>query len=82
MMIPKLHYLSQGNSYKEHIEHIQKACSSGSELVQLQLDNTSEKKYLKLAEEAREITAHFQTRLIVENHYKIAKAISRWRMFN
>ncbi|MEZ7893626.1 MAG: thiamine phosphate synthase, partial [Polaribacter sp.] len=26
-MIPKLHYISQGNSPKEHIENIQKACS-------------------------------------------------------
>ncbi len=75
MIIPKLHYISQGNSHKEHLENIQKACSSGSELVQLQLNTTSEKKYLKLAEEAREITAHFQTRLIIEKHYKIAKAI-------
>ena len=33
------------------------------------------KKNLKLAKEAREITSHFQTRLIINEHYKIAKAI-------
>lgn len=75
MIIPKLHYISQGNSTKEHLENIQKACSSGAELVQLHLKDSSEKKYLKAAEEAREITAHFQTRLIITNYYKIAKAI-------
>jgi len=75
MIIPKLHYISQGNSPKEHIENIQKACSSGAELVQLRLKNVSEKKLLKLAKEAREITAHFQTRLIINDHYKIAKEI-------
>jgi thiamine-phosphate pyrophosphorylase len=74
-MIPKLHYLSQGNSPKEHLENIQKACSSGAELVQLRLKNISEKKYLKLAQEAREITTHFQTRLLINGDYKIAKTI-------
>jgi len=74
-MIPKLHYISQGNSPKEHLENIQKACSSGAELVQLQLENISDKKYLKIATTAREITGHFQTRLIINGHYKIAKEV-------
>jgi len=75
IIIPKLHYISQGNSPKEHLENIQKACSAGSELVQLHLKNVSEKKYLKIATAAREITAHFQTRLIINEDYKIAKDI-------
>ena len=75
MIIPKLHYRSQGSSPKEHLENIQKACTSGAELVQLRLKNISEKKLLKLAEEAREITAHFQTRIIINDYYKIAKTI-------
>ncbi|WP_111707713.1 thiamine phosphate synthase [Lutibacter citreus] len=75
MMIPKLHYISQGSSKKEHLENIQKACSSGVELVQIGLKNISEKKYLKFANEAKEITAHFQTRLILNAYYKIAKEI-------
>jgi thiamine-phosphate pyrophosphorylase len=75
MIIPKLHYISQGSSPKEHLENIQKACTSGAELVQLHLKNISEKKLLKLATEAREITSHFQTRLIINADYKIAKII-------
>ena len=75
MIIPKLHYISQGNSPKEHLENIQKACTSGTELVQLRVKNISEKKFLKLATAAREITSHFQTRLLINDHYKIAKAI-------
>lgn len=74
-MIPKLHYISQGSFPKEHLENIQKACTSGAELVQLVLKDVSEKKFLKLANEAREITSHFQTRLIINDHYKIAKAV-------
>lgn len=75
MIIPKLHYISQGNSPKEHLENIQKACTSGAELVQLRLKNVSVKKLIKLAKEAREITSHFQTRLIINDHYKIAKEV-------
>ena len=71
MIIPKLHYIPKGNSPKEVLENIQKACTSGIELVQLGLENVSEKKFLKIAEEAREITSHFQTRLIIENQFKI-----------
>ncbi len=74
-MIPKLHYISQGNSAKEHLENIQKACTSGVELVQLGLKNVSEKELLKLAKEAREITSHYQTRLIINDHHKIAKEV-------
>ncbi|GAA4234132.1 thiamine phosphate synthase [Postechiella marina] len=75
MIIPKLHYISQGETPKEHLENIQKACTSGAELVQLRLKNVSEKKILKLAKEARDITSHFQTRLIINDYYKIAKEI-------
>jgi thiamine-phosphate pyrophosphorylase len=74
-MIPKLHYISQGATPKEHIENIQKACSAGAELVQLNVPNISEKKYLKIAKEAREITAYFQTRLIISGDFKIAKEV-------
>tara|TARA_R110000787_G_scaffold171586_5_gene284235 strand:+ start:2432 stop:3076 length:645 start_codon:yes stop_codon:yes gene_type:complete len=75
MVISKLHYISQGNTPEEHLENIQKACSSGVELVQLCLSTVSEKKCLKFAKEAREITAHFQTRLVINEHYKIAKEV-------
>lgn len=74
-MIPKLHYISQGNSQKEHLENIRKACNSGAELVQLCLKNISEKEGLKLAIDLREVTSYFQTRLIINQHYKIAKEV-------
>ncbi len=73
-MIPKLHYISEGSSAKEQLENIQKACTSGIELVQLQF-SASEKKFLKLANEIREITSHYQTRLIISDNLKIAKEV-------
>jgi thiamine-phosphate pyrophosphorylase len=74
-MVPKLHYISQGNTPKQHLENIQKACTSGIELVQLALYSTSQKKLLNYTQKARDITAHFQTRLIITDHCKIAKAV-------
>ena len=72
-MIPKLHYISQGSSAKEHLGNIQNACATGIELVVLDLQNSSEKKYLKTAKQARELTAHYHTRLIINTHLTIAK---------
>lgn len=43
MIIPKLHYISQGHSPAEHLENIQKAGTTGAELVQLRLNNLSDK---------------------------------------
>ncbi|MCH4552168.1 thiamine phosphate synthase [Aestuariibaculum lutulentum] len=76
MNIPKLHYISQGNTPEEHLENIQKACIYGAELVQLRLKNRDENTLLKTAEKAREITGHFQTRLIINDHYKVAKIVN------
>ena len=75
MIIPKLHYVSKANTAKEHLENIQKACSSGIELVQLVFNDNSEKKHLQLAKEIQEITSHFQTRLLITDSFKISKEI-------
>ncbi|HZJ36750.1 MAG TPA: thiamine phosphate synthase [Gillisia sp.] len=74
-MIPKLHYISQGDSPEGHLENIHKACSAGVELVQLRIKNIDEVNLLKTAEKAREITGNHQARLIVNDHYKIAKTV-------
>ncbi|WP_396634388.1 thiamine phosphate synthase [Maribacter sp. R86514] len=74
-MIPTLHYISQGKTPQEHLEHIQKACTSGIELVQLRLKNQPESVVLRTAQKAREITSKYQTRLIVNDYYKVAAAV-------
>ena len=75
MTIPKLHYISEGITPKEHLENIQNACTAGAELVQLSMIEASEATLLKTANAARDITAHFQTRLMINTHYKIAKTV-------
>lgn len=74
-MISKLHYITQGETPEIHLENIQKACSSGADWIQLRLKNVDEDTLLKTALKARELTAHFQTRLIINDDYKIAKEV-------
>ncbi|TLP77262.1 thiamine phosphate synthase [Maribacter sp. ACAM166] len=74
-MIPKLHYISQGKTVEEHLTNINNACTSGIELVQLRLKGYKEAAILEAAEKAREITSRFQTRLILNDYYKIAKVV-------
>jgi len=74
-MIPKLHYISQGVNAQEHLNNIQAACASGVELVQLRLKKFDTKTVLETAKKAREITERFQTRLIINDFYKIAAEV-------
>lgn len=74
-MISKLHYISKGESPERHLENIVRACCAGAELVQLRLKNIDKDTLLKIAEQAREITHNYHCRLIINDHYKIAKAV-------
>ncbi len=72
-MIPKLHYISQGNTPEVHLDNIENACTHGATLVQLRLKNAPINQVLAIAKEARKITTHFDTKLIINDHYEIAK---------
>ncbi|MFS4455960.1 thiamine phosphate synthase [Maribacter sp. 2304DJ31-5] len=74
-MISKLQYITQGDTPEKHLEHINNACSAGAEWVQLRLKNMTEQVMLETATKAKEITSHYQTRLIINDHYKIAIAV-------
>lgn len=74
-MISKLQYISQGSTPEAHLENIQRACTSGIEWVQLRLKHHDEQTVLDTAKKAREITSHFQTRLIINDYYHVAATI-------
>ena len=74
-MIHKLQYISQGETPEIHLENIQKACVAGAVWVQLRLKNCDVETILETAKKAREITNSFKAKLIINDHYKIAKAI-------
>ncbi|WP_299383978.1 thiamine phosphate synthase [uncultured Lacinutrix sp.] len=75
-MLSKLHYISQGKTSQDHLGNIQKACANGAELVQLRLKDMAIETILETAEKAREITSQFNVKLIINDHYKIAKAVN------
>ncbi|SFC86681.1 thiamine phosphate synthase [Algibacter pectinivorans] len=70
-----LHYISQGATPQDHLNNIHSACAAGAELVQLRLKKCDSKTILETAKKAREITSHFQTRLIINDHYKVAAEV-------
>ncbi|WP_299396789.1 thiamine phosphate synthase [uncultured Gelidibacter sp.] len=74
-MISKLQYISQGDSPKDHLDNITNACRSGADWVQLRLKNVAPETLLKTAVEVREITNQYHARLILNDHYKIAKEV-------
>ncbi|MBL4643265.1 MAG: thiamine phosphate synthase [Flavobacteriaceae bacterium] len=74
-MISKLHYITQGETPEIHLENTEKACASGAEWIQLRLKDLPEATVLETAKKAREITAQFQTRLFINDYYKIAKEV-------
>ncbi|WP_405224687.1 thiamine phosphate synthase [Dokdonia sp. Asnod1-B02] len=74
-MIPKLHYISQGNTPETHLDNIQNACIHGATLVQLRLKNVSLDQVLITAKEARAITAQYGTKLIINDNYEVAKEV-------
>ncbi|PKH52732.1 thiamine phosphate synthase [Tenacibaculum sp. Bg11-29] len=74
-MISKLQYITQGKTAQEHLDNIQNSCASGAEWVQLRLKGFDPKTILETAKQAREITMHFQTRLIINDYYKVAKEV-------
>lgn len=75
-MLSKLHYISQGKTPQDHLENIQKGCANGAGLVQLRLKDMAIETILETAEKAREITSQFNVKLIINDHYKIAKAVN------
>ncbi|RCW90659.1 thiamine phosphate synthase [Winogradskyella arenosi] len=73
--VSKLHYISEGATAEIMLQNIQSACTSGAEWVQLSLATFPEAEHLELAQSARGITSHFQTRLIISDAYEVAKAV-------
>ncbi|WP_405605085.1 thiamine phosphate synthase [Polaribacter sp. Asnod1-A03] len=75
-MICKLQYITQGKTPEEHLVNIQKSCAAGADWVQLRLKELDTKVILETAKKARKITSEFNAKLIINDHYKIAKAVN------
>ncbi|MBU3011751.1 thiamine phosphate synthase [Polaribacter vadi] len=75
-MICKLQYITQGKTPEEHLSNLEKVCITGADWVQLRLKNLDVDVILETAKKAREITSKYQTKLIINDYYKIAKTVN------
>ncbi|MBL4708027.1 MAG: thiamine phosphate synthase [Flavobacteriales bacterium] len=75
MKVAQVHYISQGQSAEEHLTNIESACIAGANLVQLRLKNIRDKVLTETALKARKITTSYQTCLIINDYYKLAKLV-------
>ncbi|WP_417885453.1 thiamine phosphate synthase [Zunongwangia sp.] len=71
--ISALHYISQGENAKVHLENIERVLQAGGNCIQLRLKETSAKEVLETAISAREICSAYQAKLIINDHVEIAK---------
>ena len=75
-MISNLHYISQGETPKEHLENIRRMCAAGADWVQLRLKNESFETVLETAKAAKNICDEFQVILIINDFPEVAKKVN------
>lgn len=70
--ISKLQFITQNIENFSHLEQIELACKNGINWVQIRLKNHPENECIKLISEAKTICEKYNTKLIVNDHVKIA----------
>lgn len=73
-MLPKLQYISQGNTSGEHLTHIESALGAGVRLIQLRLKNSSDELYLDLAHRTKTLCNAYDAKLIINDHAGVAQS--------
>ncbi len=75
-MISNIHYITQGNTSKAHLDCIKNICNAGANWIQLRMKNMFADEYLKTAIKAKKICDKYHAQLIVNDHPYIAKEIN------
>ncbi|MBZ9729894.1 thiamine phosphate synthase [Salegentibacter sp. JZCK2] len=75
-MISNLHYISQGETPKEHLENIRRMCAAGADWIQLRLKNEAYETVLETAKAAKEICDQFQVKLIINDFPEVVKEVN------
>lgn len=73
-MLPKLQYISQGNTPGEHLTHIESALDAGVRLIQLRLKNSSDELYLDLGHRTKTLCHAYDAKLIINDHACVAQS--------
>lgn len=74
-MISNLHYISQGENPKAHLENIEGMCIAGANWIQLRLKNESFEDVLKAAQRAKEICEASHAKLIINDFPEVARKV-------
>ncbi|MFK7796408.1 MAG: thiamine phosphate synthase [Aureispira sp.] len=73
--LPRLHYVSQGNTVAEHLSHIQRLCEAGCPWVQLRLKEVNQEQYEQAARQALAICRRYNTLLTINDNWEVARVI-------
>lgn len=76
MKMPKLYYISQGETKEEHLKYIKKMVLAGVDWVQLRLKNYSEAEVVQIALQAQEFCTKHHTKFIINDYLEVAKKIN------
>jgi thiamine-phosphate pyrophosphorylase len=75
-MISKLQFISQGTDAATHLRQVSEACDAGIRWVQLRMKDFPTGEILSTAHRAKEICDHFNARLIINDHPRIAVSVN------
>lgn len=73
--LPKLHYVSQGATVQDHLQHIERLCKAACPWVQLRLKGVSDQDYQEAAQQALAICQAHGALLTINDNWKVALAV-------
>ncbi|GAB2768236.1 thiamine phosphate synthase [Rhabdobacter roseus] len=73
--IHKLHYITQGSTPQQHLDHLRRACEAGVSWVQLRLKDQPEAEVLRLAQEAQRYCQTQRVALIINDYPHVARQV-------
>jgi len=73
--IARLHFVTSDDAVLSHLEQMKLVLDNGVEWVQLRAKNISEKEFLYLAEEAKELTEKYQATLVINDYHLVASMV-------
>lgn len=74
-MIAKLQYITQETAEQSHVQLAKEACINGVRWVQLRVKNQTEKEYIQIGSQVKEICKKFGATLIINDNVFVAKEV-------
>jgi thiamine-phosphate pyrophosphorylase len=74
-MLSRLQYISQGETFGEQAENIQRALEAGCDWIQLRFKNASESEFLKVAYVVKALCEKHNATFIINDHVTLAREI-------